>query len=127
MLAGYPPFFDDNPFGIYEKILAGKIVFPTHFDPAAKDLIKKLLTADRTKRLGNLKSGSDEIKKHKWFMGVDWEALVNRDVVAPIQPPHTYPGDTCNFESYPELTDEPQDPEACQPGVDPFYLLFREF
>ena len=21
MLAGYPPFFDDNPFGIYEKIL----------------------------------------------------------------------------------------------------------
>jgi hypothetical protein len=20
MLAGYPPFFDDNPFGIYEKV-----------------------------------------------------------------------------------------------------------
>lgn len=55
MLAGYPPFFDDNPFGIYEKILAGRIYFPSHIDPAAKDLIKKLLTADRTKRLGNLK------------------------------------------------------------------------
>jgi serine/threonine protein kinase len=25
MLAGYPPFFDDNPFGIYEKILAGRL------------------------------------------------------------------------------------------------------
>lgn len=55
MLAGYPPFFDDNPFGIYEKILAGRIYFPPHIDPVAKDLIKKLLTADRTKRLGNLK------------------------------------------------------------------------
>lgn len=55
MLAGYPPFFDDNPFGIYEKILAGRIYFPPHIDPTAKDLIKKLLTADRTKRLGNLK------------------------------------------------------------------------
>ena len=28
MLAGYPPFFDDNPFGIYEKILSGKIDWP---------------------------------------------------------------------------------------------------
>lgn len=55
MLAGYPPFFDDNPFGIYEKILAGRIYFPAQIDSTAKDLIKKLLTADRTKRLGNLK------------------------------------------------------------------------
>ncbi|MGH0176026.1 UNVERIFIED_CONTAM: hypothetical protein FKN15_024447 [Acipenser sinensis] len=28
----YPPFFDDNPFGIYQKILAGKIDFPRHLD-----------------------------------------------------------------------------------------------
>eukprot|EP00002_Diphylleia_rotans_P030790 TRINITY_DN6367_c0_g1_i2.p1 TRINITY_DN6367_c0_g1~~TRINITY_DN6367_c0_g1_i2.p1 ORF type:complete len:372 (+),score=50.54 TRINITY_DN6367_c0_g1_i2:46-1161(+) len=25
MLVGYPPFFDDHPFGVYEKILSGKI------------------------------------------------------------------------------------------------------
>lgn len=55
MLAGYPPFFDDNPFGIYEKILAGKIEWPRNLDPVAKDLIKKLLVGDRTKRLGNMK------------------------------------------------------------------------
>lgn len=55
MLAGYPPFFDDNPFGIYEKILAGKIDWPRHMDPIAKDLVKKLLVQDRTKRLGNMK------------------------------------------------------------------------
>lgn len=55
MLAGYPPFYDDNPFGIYEKILSGKIEWPKHLDPVAKDLIKKLLVQDRTKRLGNMK------------------------------------------------------------------------
>uniref|UniRef100_H3AHE2 non-specific serine/threonine protein kinase n=1 Tax=Latimeria chalumnae TaxID=7897 RepID=H3AHE2_LATCH len=32
MLSGFPPFFDDNPFGIYQKILAGKIDFPRHLD-----------------------------------------------------------------------------------------------
>lgn len=55
MLAGYPPFYDDNPFGIYEKILSGKIEWPKHMDAIAKDLIKKLLVQDRTKRLGNMK------------------------------------------------------------------------
>ena len=39
---GFPPFFDENPFGIYQKILAGKIEFPRHFDVHAKDLIKKV-------------------------------------------------------------------------------------
>lgn len=55
MLTGYPPFYDDNPFGIYEKILSGKIDWPKHLDTVAKDLIKKLLVQDRTKRLGNMK------------------------------------------------------------------------
>ena len=47
MLAGYPPFFDENPFSIYEKILIGKIYFPSFFDPHAKDLVKKLLAQGR--------------------------------------------------------------------------------
>jgi hypothetical protein len=60
--------------------LAGKLKFPSHFDPTAKDLVKKLLTADRTKRLGNLKGGADDLKKHKWFRGVDWQGLLNKTV-----------------------------------------------
>ena len=55
MIVGYPPFYDDNPFGIYEKILSGKIEWSRHVDPIAKDLVKKLLVLDRTKRLGNMK------------------------------------------------------------------------
>jgi len=124
MLAGYPPFFDDNPFGIYEKILAGKIQFPSHFDSTAKDLVKKLLMGDRTKRLGNLKNGSDDIKKHKWFKGLDFQLLAEKQLPAPIVPTCTHPGDTNNFENYPE----PVEDEAEKgPTVDPFKNLFLDF
>lgn len=123
MLAGYPPFFDDHPFGIYEKILQGRIAFPAHFHPDAKDLIKRLLTADRTRRLGNLKDGADDIKAHRWFKGVDWNAVENRQIRAPIIPHCAHPGDARNFETYPEQV---VDKSANMP-VDPVQHLFTTF
>ena len=42
-MSGYPPFYDDNPFGIYEKILSGKLEWPRHVEMTAKDLVKRLL------------------------------------------------------------------------------------
>ncbi|GAA6068293.1 cAMP-dependent protein kinase catalytic subunit PRKX-like isoform X1, partial [Tachysurus ichikawai] len=51
----YPPFFDDNPFGIYQKVLSAKLNIPRQLDFHVKDLIKKLLVVDKSKRLGNLR------------------------------------------------------------------------
>uniref|UniRef100_A0A671DXV5 Protein kinase cAMP-dependent X-linked catalytic subunit n=1 Tax=Rhinolophus ferrumequinum TaxID=59479 RepID=A0A671DXV5_RHIFE len=102
MLSGFPPFFDDNPFGIYQKILAGKIDFPRHLDFNVKDLIKKLLVVDRTRRLGNMKNGADDVKRHRWFRTVDWEAVPQRKLKPPIVPKVCGEGDTSNFEAYPE-------------------------
>merc|ERR1711998_696352 len=110
MLAGYPPFYDENPFGIYQKILAGKIEFPRHFDVHAKDLIKKLLTADRSKRLGNLKGQADDVKKHKWFRTFNFKDLIDCEVVAPINPDVRSPGDTRNFDKYPESAEDLNSP-----------------
>ncbi|XP_022916965.1 cAMP-dependent protein kinase catalytic subunit 3 [Onthophagus taurus] len=103
MLVGYPPFYDDNPFGIYEKILSGKIEWVRHMDPVAKDLIKKLLVQDRTKRLGNMKSGADDIKRHRWFKGIDWQDVIMRKLKPPIVPKISNDGDTSNFDEYPEV------------------------
>ena len=36
MLAGFPPFYDDNPFLIYQRVLAGRMNFPFHVDRDAK-------------------------------------------------------------------------------------------
>ncbi|KAM7041363.1 cAMP-dependent protein kinase catalytic subunit PRKX isoform 1-T1 [Molossus nigricans] len=102
MLSGFPPFFDDNPFGIYQKILAGKIDFPRHLDFNVKDLVKKLLVVDRTRRLGNMKNGAEDVKRHRWFRTVDWEAVPQRKLKPPIVPKVSGEGDTSNFESYPE-------------------------
>ena len=43
MLAGYPPFLDDDPMGTYKKILKGTLTFPASFSVTAKDLVRKLL------------------------------------------------------------------------------------
>jgi len=106
MLAGYPPFYDENPFGIYQKILAGKIEFPRHFDVHAKSLIKSLLTADRSKRLGNLKAGAEDVKKHKWFRNFSWKELIDAESPAPVNPDVKGEGDTHNFDQYPDSADD---------------------
>ncbi|XP_022095136.1 cAMP-dependent protein kinase catalytic subunit PRKX-like [Acanthaster planci] len=100
MLVGYPPFYDDNPFGIYEKILEGKIDWPQHLDKDARDLIQKLLVIDRTKRIGCMVNGSDDIKNHDWFKETDWDAVRRRQLKPPIVPTVTHDGDTQNFDKY---------------------------
>lgn len=119
MMAGQPPFVDDDPMGIYQQILAGKVTFPRHFDRNAKSLIKKLLVADLTKRYGCLKGAADDIKKHKWFQGYDWEALLQRQLPAPIVPPVTSDADTSNFDPYPDSLEEAPLPVLGQ-NKDPF-------
>ena len=107
MLAGYPPFYDENAFGIYQKILEGRIEFPQHFDLAAKDLLKKLLIADRTKRYGCLKDGALDVKKHKWFSRSikNWNHVFRRKLKPPYVPGFKSPYDTSCFDKYPESDD----------------------
>jgi hypothetical protein len=75
MLVGYPPFFDETPYGIYEKILRCQIQWPRTMDRLSKELIKAFLNPDRSKRLGNMIGGPQDILSHSWFRGVDWQAL----------------------------------------------------
>jgi len=107
MIVGQPPFCDEEPMGIYQKILAGKIYFPKYFDKSAKTLVKKLLTADLSKRYGNLKSGSDDIVKHKWFASLDLQELIAQKIPAPYKPQMADEHDTSNFEEIPESRDLP--------------------
>lgn len=106
MLAGYPPFYDENPFGIYQKILAGKVEFPRQIDAKAKDIIKKLLMHDRTKRLGCIRGGAASVKSHKWFARLDWDAVFNRQIPSPFLPVCGDPDDTSNFDAYPDSLDD---------------------
>ncbi|XP_015780166.1 PREDICTED: cAMP-dependent protein kinase catalytic subunit alpha-like [Acropora digitifera] len=102
MAAGYPPFFADQPIQIYEKIVSGKVRFPSHFTADLKDLLRNLLQVDLTKRYGNLKNGVGDIRGHKWFSSTDWIAIYQRKVEAPFIPKCKGPGDPSNFDDYEE-------------------------
>nr|CAD2168453.1 unnamed protein product [Meloidogyne enterolobii]CAD2173791.1 unnamed protein product [Meloidogyne enterolobii] len=102
MAAGYPPFFADQPIQIYEKIVSGKVKFPSHFSNELKDLLKNLLQVDLIKRFGNLKNGVADIKNHKWFGSVDWISIYQRKIEAPFLPKCRGPGDSSNFDDYEE-------------------------
>jgi len=117
MVVGYPPFVDEDPMGIYQKILAGRIVYPKHFELSCKSLVKKLLTADLGKRYGNLVGGAEDIKQHKWFQPISWEGLLAKQMEAPFKPLVKSETDTSNFDEYPESSDEAPIVAA---GQDPF-------
>ncbi|KAJ1779234.1 cAMP-dependent protein kinase catalytic subunit [Coemansia sp. RSA 1807] len=123
MIAGYPPFYDEDHYRLYEKILAGRIQWPPQFDPVARDLVSHLLTADLSRRLGNLHRGSADIKEHRWFAEVDWNRLAAREIPAPLIPPQKVAGDTSNFDKYPETAETYGD----MVSEDPFADLFVEF
>merc|ERR1711920_242703 len=117
MICGQPPFCDEDPIGIYQKILAGKVYFPKYFDKNAKALVKKLNTADLSKRFGNLKDGANDILKHKWFQTLDFQKLEAMEPPAPYKPAMKDEHDTSNFEDIPDSGDVPPTVPASQ---DPF-------
>ncbi|KAJ2782845.1 cAMP-dependent protein kinase catalytic subunit [Coemansia javaensis] len=123
MIAGYPPFYDEDHYRLYEKILAGHIQWPAQFDPVARDLVSRLLTADLSRRLGNLQHGSADIKEHRWFAEVDWARLAAREIPAPLIPQQKVEGDTSNFDKYPETAEAYGD----MVSEDPYANLFIEF
>ena len=108
MLVGYPPFFDESPIRIYEKILEGKPQLPNWLEPRAVDLIRGLLQVDPSKRLGSLRRGVHDIKKHKFYTGVDWDLLGFRKIPSPLPMRLSHPGDPKYFDRYPESDQHPQ-------------------
>ncbi|KAK3822518.1 MAG: kinase-like domain-containing protein [Linnemannia elongata] len=105
MLAGYPPFYDDDLFKMCQKIVDGEMRYPKYFDGLAKDLLKRLLVSDLTKRYGNLRDGCHDIRNHAWFEGVDWSMVLRREIAAPFVPDVKWDGDASCFGFYPEEGD----------------------
>ncbi|KAF6143018.1 hypothetical protein GIB67_041086 [Kingdonia uniflora] len=78
MLTGKPPFVG-NRQKIQQKIIKDKIKLPAFLTSEAHSLLKGLLQKEPCKRLGNGETGSEEIKKHKWFKAINWKKLEERE------------------------------------------------
>ena len=86
LLLGYPPFHSSSPEAVFRNILACNIQWPLFDSPEeeaeflskdAKDLIKRLLVLDPSKRLGV--NGAQEIKDHPYFNSIDWSKVYEEE------------------------------------------------
>lgn len=82
---GYPPFYANNPTQTARKIIRGVYSTPSSFSSELSDLISKVL-CDQSKRLGRTQGGADEIIKHQWFSGFDWDAMLEKTAEVPWKP-----------------------------------------
>ncbi|XP_076667956.1 cAMP-dependent protein kinase catalytic subunit alpha [Andrena cerasifolii] len=103
MNAGYPPFYSRDPMRIYEKIVAGRYRFAPHFGEELRDILKNILQVDLSRRFGNLKGGTLDIKDHKWFQTTDWMQIYHQTIQPSFIPDCPSVEDTGNFDHYDEV------------------------
>jgi len=91
--------------------------FPKYFEKNAKSLVKKILTADLSKRYGNLKNGPMDIIDCKWFHAIDLKRVQDMTMEAPYKPDMKNADDISNFEDVPDSNEVPP---AVKGASDPF-------
>jgi serine/threonine protein kinase len=101
MLVGYAPFCSKDTSEVCYKVINWKKFFKIpsklKISSEAKDLINKLINSSN-KRLG--KNGAEEIKKHPFFKGLDWDNI--RKMKPPFIPKIKNEYDTKYFETFDE-------------------------
>ncbi|TNN71724.1 cGMP-dependent protein kinase 2 [Liparis tanakae] len=114
LLTGSPPFSGSDQMMTYTFILKGieKMDFPKKVTKRPEDLIRKLCRRNPSERLGNLKNGIADIKKHRWFNGFNWEGLKDMTLQSPLKRELTGPTDHSYFDSYPPDEESPPDEQS---------------
>ncbi|XP_061673821.1 cGMP-dependent protein kinase 2 isoform X2 [Syngnathoides biaculeatus] len=103
LLTGSPPFTGSDQMATYTIILKGvdKMDFPKKIGKRPEDLIRKLCRGNPSERLGNMKGGIGDIKKHRWFSGFNWAGLKAQTLASPLKTDVSGPLDHSHFDVYP--------------------------
>uniref|UniRef100_A0A673NA25 Ribosomal protein S6 kinase n=1 Tax=Sinocyclocheilus rhinocerous TaxID=307959 RepID=A0A673NA25_9TELE len=121
MLTGSLPFQGKDRKETMNLILKARLGMPQFLSAEAQNLLRALFKRNPTNRL----DGAEEIKRHSFFMTIDWNKLFRREIKPPFKPAVARPDDTFYFDS--EFTSRtPKD----SPGVPPSagaHQLFRGF
>jgi serine/threonine protein kinase len=78
MLAGIPPFYDENTNRMYRRIISEEIQFPDDFPPSARELVKALCDRNPLTRLGASERDVEEVKAHPFFVSLSWESIYEK-------------------------------------------------
>jgi len=96
MLTGDVPFYNDNIQKMFRMIVQDAVPYPEELvGTSAADLIDQLLQKDPNLRLTDF----GILKQHPFFEGLDWEALVMKEITPPFIPMVSSETDTQNVDS----------------------------
>ena len=101
MLVGYAPFYAEETQEVINKVLGKIWEVPEEINLSkeALDFMNRMMS-DPNERLG--KNGSEEIKSHPFFKGVDWDNIRN-NMKPPFIPDIENDYDTKYFETFEEI------------------------
>jgi serine/threonine protein kinase len=106
----------ENAHDTYRKILDWRnhLMFPedVHLSRESEDIIRRMVTAS-DQRLGSGPKGAEDIKRHPFFAGVDWDTI--RNIEAPFVPHLKSTFDTSYFPTD-DLNDIPDQPAGADIG-----------
>lgn len=98
MLTGLPPYYTPNREELFEKIKYYTLKYPPYLSPNVRSLLEGLFKKEPDKRLGGGPNDAEDIKKHPWFDGLDWDALLRKEIPAPFVPIIKEDTDVSNFD-----------------------------
>ena len=98
MLTGLPPFYTPNREELFEKIKYYTLKYPPYLSPNVRNLLEGLFKKEPDKRLGGGPGDAEDIKKHPWFEGFDWDALLRKELIPPFIPIIKEDTDVSNFD-----------------------------
>uniref|UniRef100_A0A669DKH5 protein kinase C n=1 Tax=Oreochromis niloticus TaxID=8128 RepID=A0A669DKH5_ORENI len=98
MLVGESPFPGDDEEEVFDSIVNDDVRYPRFLSPNSASLIQKLLQKNPDLRLGAGEEDALEIKRHKFYEEMDWDALLAKKVKPPFLPVIRAPQDVSNFD-----------------------------
>lgn len=78
LVCGKPPYFSKTFAQLSWNILNAKLAFPPGLSLNIKKFIKKMVAREPNQRLG-AKKGAEEIKRHDFFIGIDWDQIARAE------------------------------------------------
>jgi len=82
MLTGLPPFYCEDVQKMYSMKMTAELTIPDYVEDDAQDIIHKFLDRNPDTRLRDI----EEIKRHRWFAGIDWDKLLLKEIEPPYIP-----------------------------------------
>eukprot|EP00826_Nyctotherus_ovalis_P060087 TRINITY_DN8404_c0_g6_i1.p1 TRINITY_DN8404_c0_g6~~TRINITY_DN8404_c0_g6_i1.p1 ORF type:complete len:154 (-),score=35.15 TRINITY_DN8404_c0_g6_i1:146-607(-) len=83
LVVGRPPYIAGTRDQLFKNIQIGPLALPKHLSKEARSLIVALLNRNPSKRLGAGVLGAEEIRRHPWFRGIDWDEVLERKLKPP--------------------------------------------